>query len=131
MKKLFKSELLPNLNLLYDGIGSNLTKDKPQIAIPLFVLTKTFFPTIIFPILVQKRICSKLVRIKLKFLTLIFIFFNCANAQWIVQQAPTTNRLYDVTFPDSSEGGNRIQWNCSSNGFRRYSAANTHKLLYI
>ncbi len=41
---------------------------------------------------------------KSKLIFLIFLFFVTANAQWIVQQVPTTNRLYDVYFADSSEG---------------------------
>lgn len=33
-----------------------------------------------------------------------FLLCVCSSAQWIVQQVPTTNELYDVYFADSTEG---------------------------
>jgi photosystem II stability/assembly factor-like uncharacterized protein len=41
---------------------------------------------------------------KTQLLFLIFLFFTVANAQWVVQQVPTTNMLYDIYFADSSNG---------------------------
>ena len=38
-------------------------------------------------------------------LMLLFLLISfCTNAQWIVQQVPTTNALYDVYFADTSQG---------------------------
>jgi photosystem II stability/assembly factor-like uncharacterized protein len=40
-----------------------------------------------------------------KILLMFFFLLNVSiRAQWLVQQAPTTNRLYDVYFADSTEG---------------------------
>jgi photosystem II stability/assembly factor-like uncharacterized protein len=41
---------------------------------------------------------------KTQLLFLIFLFFTVANAQWIVQQVPTTKTLRDIYFADSSQG---------------------------
>jgi photosystem II stability/assembly factor-like uncharacterized protein len=40
----------------------------------------------------------------LKLLHFIFLFFTCANAQWIIQQAPTSGGIKDIYFADTSNG---------------------------
>jgi len=42
--------------------------------------------------------------LKLKLLSIIFLFYAFANAQWIVQQAPTTGGIKDIYFADTSKG---------------------------
>ena len=41
---------------------------------------------------------------KVKMIIFFLMFCFCANAQWIVQQVPTTNTLYDIYFADTSNG---------------------------
>lgn len=42
--------------------------------------------------------------IKLKLVFFIFLFFTSTNAQWIIQQAPTTGGIKDIYFADTSKG---------------------------
>ncbi len=44
----------------------------------------------------------ELKKIKIIFLFLLYCF--CTKAQWVVQQVPTTNTLYDIYFVDSAQG---------------------------
>jgi photosystem II stability/assembly factor-like uncharacterized protein len=40
----------------------------------------------------------------IKLILLFLLFYICANAQWVVQQVPTTRRLHDIYFADTSKG---------------------------
>ena len=64
--------------------------------------------------------------IKSKLISLIFLFFTYANAQWIVQQVPTTKALYDIYFADTSNG-----WvTCDDGIFHTSDGGNSWDLQY-
>jgi photosystem II stability/assembly factor-like uncharacterized protein len=63
---------------------------------------------------------------KLKLLSLVFLSITCTNAQWIVQQVPTTKALIDVYFADTSQG-----WVTGRDGiFHTTDSGNTWDLQY-